>query len=85
MLSNAFVDWRYVFEGRHVPAIDLRFLSAFSNAAVCTMFSHYNAYLTTVEKTESDDEIDQKFCNNCEICKEINLKMDQKKLKGNHS
>lgn len=39
LISNAFVDYRYVFEGKVVPAFDMRFLSAFANAAICTMFS----------------------------------------------
>lgn len=42
LLSNAFVDWRYAFEGKPVPAIESRFLAAFANAAVHTMFSYYS-------------------------------------------
>ena len=84
LLSNAFVDWRYAFEEKPVPAIDLRFLSAFSNAAIVTMFSHYNTDLTPSARTASDYEIEQKFRENREKCKEINLKMIQKKLKENH-
>lgn len=30
LLSNAFVDWRYAFEGKPVPAIESRFLAAFA-------------------------------------------------------
>ena len=81
MLSNAFVDWRYAFEGKPVPAVDLHFLSAFSNAAIVTMFSHYNTDLQPSARTASDDEIEQMFRENREKCKEINFKKVQKKLK----
>lgn len=81
LLSNAFVDWRYAFEGNPVPAIESRFLAAFANAAIQTMFSHYNTDLRPVAKTESDNVIEQKFRDNCEECKEINLKMIKKKTK----
>lgn len=83
LLSNAFVDWRYTFEEKPVPAIDLRFLSAFANAAIRTMLSHYNTDLHPVAKEELNEEIEQKFCENREKCKEINLKMIQKKSKEN--
>ena len=81
LLSNAFVDWRYAFEGKPVPAIESRFLAAFANAAVHTMFSYYNADLLPATKTESNNEIEQRFHENREKCKEINLKMIQKKTK----
>lgn len=81
LLSNAFVDWRYAFEGKPVPAIESRFLAAFANAAIRTIFSHYNTDLQPSTKTESDDAIEQKFRDNREKCKEINLKMIQKKTK----
>ena len=81
LLSNAFVDWRYAFEGNPVPAIESRFLAAFANAAIRTMFSHYNTDLRPVAKTESDNAIEQKFRDNREKCKEINLKMIKKKTK----
>lgn len=81
LLSNAFVDWRYAFEGKPVPAIESRFLAAFANATIRTMFSHYNTDLQPSTKAESDDAIEQKFCENREKCKEINLKMIQKKTK----
>lgn len=81
LLSNAFVDWRYAFEGNPVPAIESRFLAAFANAAIWTMFSHYNTDLRPVAKTESDNTIEQKFRDNREECKEINLKMIKKKTK----
>ena len=81
LLSNAFVDWRYAFEGNPVPAIESRFLAAFANAAIRTMFSHYNTDLRPVAKTESGNAIEQKFRDNREKCKEINLKMIKKKTK----
>ena len=81
LLSNAFVDWRYAFEGKPVPAIESRFLAAFANAAVHTMFSYYNADLLPATKAESNNEIEQRFHENREKCKEINLKMIQKKTK----
>lgn len=81
LLSNAFIDWRYAFEESPTPAISLRFLSAFSNAAIRTMFAHYNTDLAPFAKAETNDEIEQKFRENREKCKEINLKMIQKKTK----
>ncbi len=81
LLSNAFVDWRYAFEGKPVPAIELRFLSAFANAAILTMFSHYNVDLQPAVKTESDDEIERKFQENREKCKEENLRKIRNKTK----
>ena len=84
LLSNAFVDWRYAFEERLVPAIESRFLAAFANAAIWTMFSHYNVDLITRAKAEMDDEIDQKIRANREKCKAANLKMIQKKNKEHH-
>jgi len=65
LISNAFIDYRYVFEDKTVPAFDARFLSAFANAAIWTMFSlGYNLFLIpgTSEKTER--EIDDMFENN---------------------
>lgn len=56
-------------------------LAAFANAAIWTMFSHYNTDLRPVAKTESDNAIEQKFRDNREKCKEINLKMIKKKTK----
>ncbi len=57
LISNTFIDYRYVFEDKTVPAFDTRFLSAFANAAIWTMFSlGYNLFLTpgTSEKTEQE-------------------------------
>lgn len=65
LISNAFVDYRYVFEGKTVPAFDARFLSAFANAAICTMFSlGYNLFLVPGTSEKSEQEIDNMFANN---------------------
>lgn len=80
LISNAFSDWRYAFENKPVPAFDTRFLAAFANAAIWTMFMHYNVSLVrsdTVEK--SDDEIEEMFRENREKCRAINIKKLQKK------
>lgn len=82
--SNAFVDWRYAFEGKAAPAFDSRFLSAFANAAIWTMFSHYNVDITpSAEKIREDEEIEEMFRKNREYCKDANLKMIQKNSKKN--
>ena len=82
LASNAFVDWRYAFEGKAVPAFDTRFLSAFANAAIWTMFSHYNVDITpSAEKTRTDEEIEEMFRRNREYCKDANLKLIQKNSK----
>ena len=85
LLSNAFVDWRYAFEGNPAPAVDTRFLAAFANAAILTMFSHYNVDLVPSTKIVSDDEIEQKFHENRELCKKTNLQRIEKKNKERHS
>ena len=80
LISNAFVDWRYAFEGETAPAFDIRFLSAFANAAICTMFSHYNVdVVPSIEKTKSDEEIEEMFHKNREDCKDANLNYIQRK------
>lgn len=82
LISNAFVDWRYAFEGKPAPAFDMRFLSAFANAAIWTMFSHYNVdIIPSTEKKKSDEEIEEMFRKNREDCKENNLNYIQKRSK----
>lgn len=82
LISNAFVDWRYAFEDKPVPAFDTRFLSAFANAAIWTMFSHYNVSLERCDDTEkTDDEIEEMFRENRERCKRINIEKFRKKKK----
>lgn len=85
LISNAFADWRYAFEDKPVPALQTRFLSAFANAAIWTMFSHYNVDLvpsTIPHKT--DEEIDEMLRKNRETCIDANVTMIQKKLKEKH-
>ena len=65
LISNTFVDYRYVFEGKTVPAVDTRFLSAFANAAIWTMFSlGYNLFLVPGTSEKTEQEIDAIFENN---------------------
>lgn len=85
LISNAFADWRYVFEGKPAPALDIRFLSAFANAAIWTMFSHYNVQIVESPETEkTDDEIEEMFQQNRETCKNANILEIQKKMKKLH-
>lgn len=79
LVSDAFVDWRYAFEDRNAPAVDARFISAFANAAIWTMLSHYNVNLIeSDEKERTDDEIEELYKKNREqnverIIKKISL------------
>lgn len=65
LMSETFVKWRYYFEEKIVPAFDSRFLSAFSNAAICEMFDMgLNVSFEMSEIPVSSDEyreIDKKF------------------------
>lgn len=79
LISNAFIDWRYVFEDKSAPAIDSRFLSAFANASIWTMFSHYNVDLIPSASTISDEEVEKNIQRNRTVCKERNLKNTQSK------
>ena len=82
LISNAFVDWRYAFEDKPVPALDTKFLSVFANAAIWTMFSHYNVSLEQCDSVEKTDEsIEEMFRENRERCKRINIEKLQKKKK----
>lgn len=82
LVSNAFVDWRYAFEGKSVPAFDLRFLSALANASICTVLAHYNIDLVTMNNNESDAQIEEKIESNRRKCIETNIKHIQKNRKG---
>ena len=67
MISNLFVDWRYAFEGNIAPAADLKFVSAFANAAILTMFSHYNVDLVECnDRGMADEHIEDIFLKNRE-------------------
>lgn len=82
LISNAFVDWRYVYEDNPTPAFDIRFLSAFANAAIWTMLSHYNGnFVPVTDTTETDEEIERLFEENRAECIDANLKKIKKKLK----
>ena len=86
LISNAFVDWRYPFEGDSPPAFDTRFLSAFTNAAIWTMFSHYNVDIVpSSEKNKTDAEIEEIFQKNRENRINVNLNYLQKKSKERHT
>ena len=60
IMSDAFVKWRYCFEGNNAPAFDINFLSAFANAAIYIMFSlGYNAFLKPSNTTKTEEEIEK--------------------------
>ena len=81
LISNAFADWRYAFE-KPAPALDMRFLSAFANAAIWTMLSHYNvSYEKSTEPKVTIDELDEMIHKNREECKNANILAIQKKMK----
>jgi HEPN domain-containing protein len=64
LVSEAFKQWRYVFE-EAVPAFDTRFLSSFANASIGVMYKlGYNVDVVQVNKDETDEEINQYFENN---------------------
>lgn len=86
LISNAFVDWRYPFEEKPAPAFDARFLSAFANAAIWTMFSHYNVDLVpSSERGETDEEIEEMLQKNRERSKKDIISYLQKKSKERHT
>lgn len=81
LISNAFVDWRYSFEGTLAPAVDSRFISAFANALCWTLLAHYNVKIEKVDDDlKSDEEIDLMFEENRRMCKDRNLSIIGKKL-----
>ena len=82
LISNAFIDWRYAFEGNPVPALSSRFLAAFANAAIWTMFSHYNVDLTPATNAKTDEEIEEMFRQNRDTCIQTNLNKIQKSKKN---
>lgn len=75
------MDWRYAFEGKQAPAFDKYYLFAFANAAICTMFSHYNVDIApAVEIKKTDEEIEEMIHKNREAYLETNMKYIQKKM-----
>lgn len=74
LISDLFVDWRYAFEGNIAPAVDLRFVSAFANAAIWTMVSHYNVDLVKRDDFEkTDEQIEDMLSDNREKAIEKNI------------
>ena len=87
LISEAFVQWRYFFEGNVVPAFDMRFLSAFANALITEMFAlGYNVVLAPSQAEITPEElaeIDRKFEDNRRDCLKNNQdKIQNKKKRG---
>ena len=85
IMSETFVQWRYSYEGKGVPAFDSRFLSAFANTTITVMFElGYNVFFTSStisQDTEKYAEIDAKIAQNRKEFLEENQKTIQKKKK----
>ena len=82
LISDLFVDWRYAFEGNVAPAVDLRFISAFANAAIWTMFSHYNVDLVKRDDSvKTDKQIEDMISDN----REKAIEKISRKLKEGHN
>lgn len=81
LISEAFEQYRYCFEGNITAAFDMRFLAAFANASIGIMFElGYNASIT--ERTVSPEdfaEIDTKIENNRSESIKHNQEIIQKK------
>ena len=86
LMSDAFVQWRYCYEGKNAPAFDARFLSVFANAAICTMFDlGYNVFFVKSEiEVSSDvyDDIDKTIEDNRSECMKSNIEKIRKKEGG---
>ncbi len=86
LMSNAFVEWRYAFEEKGAPALDARFLSAFANAAIWTMFSHYNVdFVISSDEGKTEDDINEMFRHNREEHIIENLQKIRKKNKNRNN
>ena len=71
LISNSFIDWRYCFEDRQIPAINLGFLDAFAFAVFCTVTSHYKVDIKKDSKMSiTTEELDKKFEKNRVECLE---------------
>lgn len=83
IMSDAFVQWRYSYEGKAVPTFDGRFLSALANATIFVMFDlGYNAFFTSSVITQDAErcaEIDAKIEQNRKTFLEKNQNIIQKK------
>ncbi len=83
IMSDAFVKWRYCFEGKSAPSFDINFLSAFANAAIYIMFHlGYNTFIKPTITTETDDEIEKKFEDNRNSFFQSSTKYINSKEKG---
>lgn len=85
LISNAFVDWRYAFEGNSGPSLDARFLSAFANASIYSVLAHYNVdYVPSSDPIPpiSEEELDKMISENRETFKNKNLDYISKRLEN---
>lgn len=85
LVSNAFVDCRYAFEGV-VPSFDFRFLAALANASIRSLLAHYDVKLVPMEeKPMTDAELDKVMEDNRQQFIEKNIGYIAKKEKGSLS
>ena len=85
LVSNAFVDCRYAFEGV-VPSFDFRFLAALANASIRGLLAHYDVKLVPMEeKPMTDAELDKVMEDNRQQFIEKNISYIAKKEKGSLS
>ena len=62
LISNTFIDWRYCFEGKQLPAINVGYFHAFVHAAFCTLTSHYDVEVQKREPVDiSIEELDKRI------------------------
>lgn len=85
LVSNAFVDCRYAFEGV-APSFDFRFLAALANASIRGLLAHYDVKLVPMEeKPMTDAELDKVMEDNRQQFIEKNINYIAKKEKGSLS
>ena len=85
LVSNAFVDCRYAFEGV-VPSFDFRFRAALANASIRGLLAHYDVKLVPMEeKPMTDAELDKVMEDNRQQFIEKNISYIAKKEKGSLS
>ena len=84
LISDAFKQWRYSFEDGIKPALDVRFLMCFANAAIGTMFElGYNVDLIPRAEEMSAEEVesvDRMYEENRSEAIEKNLEYIRRKL-----